>query len=203
MYKEILNQEQKNLLKLMSEFRREFYLVGDTAIALHLGHRQSIDFDMFKQSTLNINKIFAKIADYKLNYKVTRRVSDQLNLMIQNVKLTFFQYPFTIETPCKFENTFKMPDLLTLAAMKAYALGRRAKWKDYVDMYFILKYHYTIPEITKKATMIYKDLYSEKMFRAQLCFFDDIDYTEQVIYCSTRPNDSDLKSFLSETAINF
>ena len=36
-----------------------------------------------------------------------------------------------------------MPDLLHLAAMKAYALGRRAKWKDYVDLYFILKDFYS------------------------------------------------------------
>jgi hypothetical protein len=45
--------------------------------------------------------------------------------------------------------------LLEIAALKAYAMGRRAKWKDYVDMYFLLKYHFTIDEIAKKTDEIF------------------------------------------------
>ncbi|MBW6441419.1 hypothetical protein K0B04_00730 [Patescibacteria group bacterium] len=41
-------------------------------------------------------------------------------------------------------------DVLTLGAMKAFALGKRAKWKDYVDLFFILKIH-DIGEIVNKA----------------------------------------------------
>lgn len=48
MHEEILNAAQQSLLPLMSQFRREYYLVGGTAIALHIGHRRSVDFDMFK-----------------------------------------------------------------------------------------------------------------------------------------------------------
>lgn len=48
-----------------------------------------------------------------------------------------------------------MPDLLTLSAMKAFALGRRAKWKDYVDMYFILRDHYDIHTVSSKAQEIF------------------------------------------------
>ena len=44
MYKEILNDNQLALLPTMSCFKREYYLVGGTAIALYLGHRRSIDF---------------------------------------------------------------------------------------------------------------------------------------------------------------
>ncbi len=39
--------------------------------------------------------------------------------------------------------------LLDLAAMKAYAMGRRSKWKDYVDLYFIIKDHFSIDQIAK------------------------------------------------------
>lgn len=53
MYKEILSDKQLELLPTMAKFRREYYLVGGTAIALHLGHRRSIDFDLFKPSALN------------------------------------------------------------------------------------------------------------------------------------------------------
>ena len=44
-----------------------------------------------------------------------------------------------------------MPSLLSLAAMKAYALGRRSKWKDYVDLYFLLTRFFKLHEITDQA----------------------------------------------------
>jgi len=75
-----------------------------------------------------------------------------------------------------------LPDLLTLAAMKAFALGRRAKWKDYVDLYFILKEHCTVSEITVKGVEIFGNEFNEKIFRTQLAYFEDIDYSEQIIY---------------------
>ena len=46
MHVEILSSSQKKLLPYVAQFKRSFYLVGGTAIALHLGHRESIDFDL-------------------------------------------------------------------------------------------------------------------------------------------------------------
>jgi len=89
-----------------------------------------------------------------------------------------------------------MPDLLVLAAMKAYALGRRSKWKDYVDLYFILRDHYSIREISKKATEIYNQLFSEKLFRAQLSYFEDIDYSEQIEFIVPDIPEKEIKKFL-------
>ncbi len=47
MHKEILNANQIKLLPIIGEFSKQFILVGDTAIGLQIGHRQSIDFDLF------------------------------------------------------------------------------------------------------------------------------------------------------------
>lgn len=187
MYKEILNDKQKELLPLMAKFRREYYLVGGTAIALHLGHRRSIDFDMFKLSAINHKKNLERINESGFPYKVTRRVSEQMNLVVSDVKVTFFQYPFDIEPTEKLESYFRLPSLIQLAAMKAYALGRRSKWKDYVDIFFLLKNYFTISEISKCATEIFGELYSEKMFRTQMCYFEDVDYSEEVEYLIPDP----------------
>ncbi len=96
MHEEILNDAQQKLLPLMKRFTREFYLVGGTAIALHIGHRRSIDFDMFKQTAINHKKTLDKIADSGFETLVTRRVTEQMNLLVNGVKLTFFQYPFPV-----------------------------------------------------------------------------------------------------------
>ena len=187
MYKEILSDKQLELLPTMAKFRREYYLVGGTAIALHLGHRRSIDFDLFKPSVLNHKKNIDRLTDSGCSYFVTRRVAEQMNLIVNDVKVTFFQYPFPIQPIEKFESYFRMPSLLQLAAMKAYALGRRSKWKDYVDLFFLLKEHFSIAQISECATTLFGDLYSEKMFRAQLCYFEDVDYTEEVDYLIPNP----------------
>ncbi len=203
MHKQILNKDQINLLPLVKEFSRSFYLVGGTAIALQIGHRRSIDFDLFKATELNHKLILDKIAKKNLKPTVTRRVEEQMNLMINNVKFTFFHYPFPIKPVVKFEKSIKMPTLLELAAMKAYALGRRSKWKDYVDLYYILTSYHTIQEISNTAEIIYGQLFSEKQFRAQLCFFNDIDSDEKVEFLVKEPSENAIKKKLTDLAINF
>jgi len=202
MHKEILNKDQMELLPILAFFRREFYLVGGTAIALHIGHRRSIDFDLFKFSTLNHKKILNVINSNKLSTNVTRRVTEQLNLDINNVKFTFFQYPFDIKATINFENILRVPDLITLAAMKAYALGRRSKWKDYVDLFFLIKNHFTIKDISGKAKEIFEDLFSEKLFRAQLSYFEDIDYSEPVDFLVPSIPQEEIRAFLIDKAID-
>ena len=114
MHKELLNQLQTDVLPIISVFNNDFGLVGGTAIALHFGHRKSIDFDV-----------------------------------------------------------------LSLAAMKAYTLGRRSKWKDYIDLFFIFK-QYSLKQVCDKAKQIFKEAFNEKLFREQLMFFNDIDFTEKI-----------------------
>jgi len=95
-----------------------------------------------------------------------------------------------------------MPRLLDLAAMKAYALGRRSKWKDYVDIYFILRDHISLNQITERTSILYGELFSEKLFRALLSYFDDIDYSEPVEFLGPRIEENEIKEFLIEKAID-
>ena len=200
-YKEILNDSQSQLLPLLQEFKGEFYLCGGTAIALQLGHRRSIDFDLFTISKLNHKKILDKFNLHNLNPIVTRRVEEQLNLVVDGVKFTFLEYPFKILANLDFDNFIKMPSLLELASMKSYALGRRAKWKDYVDLYYILNFHIKLSDVIDKSREIFENLFSEKQFRAHLAYFDDVDYSEEVEYISNEPEDIEVKNTLRNIAL--
>ncbi len=185
MHKEVLTEKQRELLPLLSRFAHRFGLVGGTAIALHLGHRESVDFDLF---TLK-NKPF-KNSDLKKivleSKNIDRVIIDKLGeftFIVDSVKLTFYHYEYEqVRFSERLDNIITMPNLLTLAAMKAYALGRRAKWKDYVDLYFVMKDFYSLEEITKKATELFGKHFNAKMFRVQLAYFDDIDYSEKISY---------------------
>ncbi len=200
MHHEILSRQQSELIPYLKEFRRSFYMVGGTAIALHIGHRRSIDFDFFTTAKLNKLKIKSKLELVPFIKKSVFEDYDQLHLLVNNVKITFFSYPYNIEHPIKIPSFVTMPTLLSLAAMKAFALGRRAKWKDYVDLYFILKDYYTIEEVAEETTRIFGQLFSEKLFREQLTFHDDIDYSEPVEFLIPPVHDDEIKNFLIDKA---
>lgn len=200
MHEEILNGNQKELLSFLKRFKRSFYLVGGTAIALQIGHRRSIDFDLFTQGKINKLRIKAFLRELPSKQTILFEDVDQLHYLINNVKLTFFSFPFPVPHTVNFEKYVSMPDLKTLAAMKAFALGRRSKWKDYVDLYFLIKKHFTLEEISREADNIFKDQFSEKLFRQQLAYHKDIDYTEQLEYLGEPVPEKVIRAYLIDVA---
>jgi hypothetical protein len=202
MHTEIFNRGQIELFPYIKSFKRSYYIVGGTAVALHIGHRRSIDFDLFIFAHLNKAKIKEKLTRFPFDQKLIFEDTDQLHLLINNVKLTFFSYPYSVHHPITIDSIITIPSLLSLAAMKAFALGRRAKWKDYVDLYFILRDYYTIREISREAENIFNRQFSEKLFRQQLAFHKDIDYTESIDYLVQPVSDDVIKSFLVDTSTN-
>ncbi len=202
MHYNILSEEQVALLDFLKQFKKEYYLVGGTAIALQIGHRQSIDFDLFKLTSINKNKIKQQIDAQHFQFQLMHTDAESFHCLLNEVKFTFFQYPFSVPISIKNDNC-KMPNLLDLAAMKAYALGRRAKWKDYVDLFFILRGYHSLTEISEAAKSIFGDMFSQKLFRQQLCYFQDIDYTEEVFYIKGfEVQEDEIKKFLLNIATN-
>jgi len=57
MHSEILNDSQKELLPFFKKYKKKYYLVGGTAIALHIGHRRSVDFNLFTFDKINFAAI--------------------------------------------------------------------------------------------------------------------------------------------------
>ena len=203
MHNEILTKEQRSLLPLVAKFKRNFGLVGGTAIALYIGHRESIDFDLFSPVEFENSSLRSVFSRSKERLDVLRNRKGELTFIVNGVHMTFFHYPYPIEYEVFFENTARMPTLITLAAMKAFALGQRNKWKDYVDLYFILRDHHTLADIIKKAEDLFDSHFNAKLFRQQLSYFEDINYSEAVIF---RPgfevSDEEILRGLSEYSLS-
>lgn len=181
MHKEILTKQQVELLPLVELFSKEFGLVGGTAVALQLGHRRSVDFDLFSFKEFNNLELKKKVSRaYKID-EIFVNKKEEFTFLVFGVKITFFHYPFELQYTERFRK-IRMPDLLTLAAMKAYALGQRAKWKDYVDLYFIMQKYHGVTAIAEKSHALFGNEFNEKLFRMQLTFFQDINYVEEIEY---------------------
>src|ERR1039457_2724057 len=113
MHTEIFDNNQIELLQYISRFRRSFYLVGGTAVALHLGHRRSIDFDLFSLMPLSKSRIKKNLLQVPFPQIPIFEDYDQLHLSINKVKITFFQFPFPIMHPIKVDSIITIPTLLT------------------------------------------------------------------------------------------
>lgn len=207
-YLNILSNEQQEILPVVQHFQKDYVLVGGTAIALLLGHRESLDFDLFTFKNKNQFKTIdelTKITTYPI--VKLRELKDQAHFTINGVKITFFNYPYQIKSSQQIEK-IKIPDLLTLAAMKAFALGGRAKWKDYVDLYFILTNNITLEDIVKRAKEMFNTntttVFSEKLFIEQLTYYKDISYEEEVIYViKNAPTDNEIKTVLKQFSFQY
>lgn len=202
MHKEILSERQRKIFPYLGNFGQDFFLVGGTAISLYLGHRQSIDFDLATKKEIDSQKIRKKILEFGKIERVIRDNQDEYTLVVDGVKFTFFNYPFSVKTTNLLGGTIAIPEIVSLAAMKAYALGRRAKWKDYVDLYFIIKELGSIRLIIGKSKEIFGVEFNEKNFRSQLSYFEDIDYSEKVIFSSGfEISDEEIKKRLLEFSL--
>lgn len=202
MHKEVLTENQEKLLPKLKIFSRDFGLVGGTAIALWIGHRKSVDFDLFSTTELKTSEVRKKIKREMGIDNVIVDTPDEFTFVYKKVKFTFLYYPYKIKFSKKIDNFIKTPDLLTLAAMKAYSLGRRAKWKDYVDLYFIMKDYFAIEKIIKKSKEIFSSEFNEKIFRSQLSYFEDVDRTEKIIYLKGfEEKDETIKKKLIEASL--
>ncbi|MBI5286898.1 MAG: nucleotidyl transferase AbiEii/AbiGii toxin family protein [Deltaproteobacteria bacterium] len=201
MFKDVLSEGQQRLLPLIHKFQNDFYLAGGTAIALQIGHRRSIDFDLFSRKSLNTLEIVNIIKRSALVINTTlEETTIELTLVVNGVKVTFLEYPFDIKPSLNLDNIIMMPDLLTLASTKAYSLGRRSKWKDYVDLYFIFRDHFTSKDVSQKAKEIFGGGFNERLFREQLCYFEDVDFSEGIDFFKGRINDETIKGFLEGVA---
>jgi hypothetical protein len=205
MHKEILNKDQKILLPLVKHFTdKEFYLAGGTALALQIGHRESVDFDMFsfdKFENMDIYKRIIELGFTRKDIEVLIDKLDEYTIFIKNTRITFLRYPFKVKN-IKKEDGISFADKLSIGAMKAYALGRRGKWKDYVDLYILLR-EYDIRDITNMAEDIFSSVFSEKMFFQQLCYFDDVDFSEKVVWrIENPPTDAEVRKYLEKVVVD-
>jgi hypothetical protein len=138
---DILDQKRKDVLPLLKEFKEDFYLAGGTALALQLGHRDSIDFDFFSEQSFSTEDLTKKVEQIFRSHKVAKiqEEKDTLTFVIDEaIKISFFAFPYQLVKPLLDEDNFKMASLEDIGDMKLSAITSRSVLKDYVDLYFTL-----------------------------------------------------------------
>ena len=154
---------------------RGFHLVGGTALALQIGHRISIDIDLFTRVDYDVDDVLALFIN-KFGFQRNYQRGKTLKGFIEGVMIDVNRHDYE-ELQVIEEDRIRMLSTKDIAAMKLNAItGNGTRVKDFVDVYFLLK-EFRLEEMLE----FYKTKYRQDdalMILRSLVFFDDVDLAE-------------------------
>jgi hypothetical protein len=143
LYKETVTQEMWELLQrlMKDEKLKEFNLVGGTALSLIIGHRLSIDLDLFSIKDFDQNALLSHLSDQH-PVKIREIFNNTILLDIGNVKVDIITHKYSWQEPIQIEQEIRIASLTDIGAMKLHAIFQNGtRIKDFVDMYFLLEHN--------------------------------------------------------------
>ncbi|MDI6731347.1 MAG: nucleotidyl transferase AbiEii/AbiGii toxin family protein [Candidatus Margulisbacteria bacterium] len=188
---EVIDKKRQGILKKLSLlFQKQYYLAGGTALALQIGHRESMDFDLFANKELSFvqKKILVK-AFSKNKLQTLADTADELTVIIDgSIKITLLNYYWGPLLPLiHFTGIMPLLSIKEIAATKAYTIGRRGNYRDYFDLYVVIRNKFaSLKEIIKLCTKKYGDLFSARMLLEQLTYLDDAPKDEKLRYLNEK-----------------
>ncbi|KKR81297.1 MAG: hypothetical protein UU73_C0003G0139 [Candidatus Daviesbacteria bacterium GW2011_GWA1_41_61] len=198
---DILDNKRRELLQTLLPLTKGFVLSGGTALALQLVHRKSFDFDFFSTSQIP-KKLLEKLSQSFPINNIAVDTPDELTFFTKdNIKITFLYYPFKPHFKIlELEDGLSLFPVQEIAVQKAYTIGRRGEYRDYFDLYTILKHDYTdLKQIISVAKSVYGSIFDEKIFLEQLVYFGDLSNFDIVPAPLTTPADpKEIKRFFTK-----
>lgn len=145
-------------------------LAGGTSLALQIGHRTSIDLDLFGVISKESDEILEIIRP--LGNIITIKNSKNIHIfIINNIKVDIINYAYPWLAPANNADSLRLADMKDICAMKLAAIAGRGTKKDFIDIYFLLQ-HFTLEEMFR----FYSDKYTDGstfMIAKSLSYFDD------------------------------
>jgi len=196
---DLLPHSQRSLWPEFAKVPRKFVLYRGTAVALRLGHRQSLDFDLFSSEPLNIDSLYETIP-FLRDSTPLQREPDALTVLVERegpVKVSFFG---GIEIGCvdppeiTEDGVLPVASLRDLLGTKLKVLLQRVESKDYRDIAAILHSGTSLDEGLAAAQALYAEQFPASEALKALVYFKggDLDSLEV-----------EITTFLAETVRNF
>lgn len=137
---EVMTAEAVDLLRDLGarDYMRAFYLAGGTALALHLGHRKSVDLDFFSEQTVDEDMLLSKVQDFP-EFSLVAKEPQTLHCHIHRVKVSFIGYPYPMLGPVSEFAGVSVADPTDIACMKVSAIASRGTKRDFIDLYELAK----------------------------------------------------------------
>jgi hypothetical protein len=193
---DILPASQKTLWPDLGQTPSHFTLYGGTAIALRLGHRQSVDFDFFSPNTFEPRSLLETIP-YLKGSEVRQAAPNTLTVTVDRagpVQLQFFgNFDLGQVADAEIAEGPKIPvaSLLDLAGIKVALVTQRAEVKDYLDIFALMtKAKLPLTQMLAAGSVIYGDEFTPLDSLKAISYHDDPSLTDLP---------ENVRNYLSET----
>ena len=171
----------KNLMSLPE--LDHYYLVGGTALALQLGHRISVDLDMFTQQPIDKTGLLDTLQS-SFEVLIETEGANMLITNINGIKVDFVKMSYPVLFPPIIEEGVRMLKVRDIAPMKLKPVTQRGSKKDFYDIYYLL-------ESLSLAEML--NLFSQKFKQNEvfhviksLSYFEDAEnYPDPLVFDKT------------------
>lgn len=148
-------------------------LAGGTALALQLGHRISVDLDLFRHEDFQVAPLRHALAHLG-KLEVQSMAPGTLHCRLDDIRLTFLrsEVPFLHE-PVPYRG-LHLADVRDIAAMKVIAVAGRGAKKDFIDLYAYLEAGASFPDLMAVVQQRYRDTdFNVMHLLRSLVYFDD------------------------------
>ncbi|MCX6085082.1 MAG: nucleotidyl transferase AbiEii/AbiGii toxin family protein [Caldiserica bacterium] len=141
MHPECLQHEAARLLPVVASALQRYspVLAGGTALALHVGHRVSVDFDFFTGNEFDPAAIVQAVQATSANVQVLKLEQGTAVMIADGVKVSLFQYPYPFAEPMERFSSASVASTIDIAGMKLIAIMQRGARRDFVDLYTVLR----------------------------------------------------------------
>ena len=177
LHPEVLPSEQQDVMRQLGRVagRLGYYLGGGTAVAIHLGHRRSVDLDWFTEERMDDPmRLATQIRDEGVGLEVRNVDRGTLHATVGTVRLSILEYRYALLEPLINWPSFDCPlaSIEDLVAMKLLAIEQRGARKDFLDIYAIGMRGLSLADMLE----LYRQKYSVadvSRVTFSLCYFDD------------------------------
>ena len=199
MFYNILDQKRLDLLPFFKNFKKDFYLGGGTALALQIGHRDSVDFDFFKEGEIEAQKLFNDLEEF-FDRRHLLKVQEERNtlglIVDDSIRLSFFGYKYKLIKELIDEENLNLASVEDIGCMKLSAITGRASNKDYIDLYYILQNN-RLADLLEKAAEKFPDL-DRNLILKSLVYFEDVNLEPIMFKNNNHVDFEEVKKFLEE-----
>lgn len=172
LHPQTVSKELLELLKkiMLDDLFNDFNLVGGTALALQIGHRNSIDIDLFGNCFIDEDKFVSKIETLG-QFEILKRSKNIIISSINSVKTDFVNYKYPLLENPKNIDGIRFASFQDIAAMKLNAIIGRGTKKDFIDIFYLLNY-FSLSDMVNFYKKKYHDG-SVFMLMKSLVYFED------------------------------
>jgi hypothetical protein len=165
---------------MQDEKFKAFNLVGGTALALKIGHRKSIDIDLFSTQSFNASDIAHHVATV-YNAVSVNAITNGVFCFINDVKIDILAHQYTLVEELEILDGVRLVSLLDISAMKLNAIyNNGTRLKDFVDINALLEY-FPLQQMLQACEKKYPDI-SIAMVKKALLHHQDIQFLEPIEY---------------------